>query len=357
MAEDKVKAEKKGAHESKGLDEAIKALRKKYGDGALSTLQGEEEEIQHFSTGLPSLDAITGVGGIPRGKMIELYGRESAGKSLLACTIAMQAQKIGIVHYLDFENSLDPRYLKSIGVQLGTTFLVSKPTSMEDGFDMAMEMISSGQIVLTVMDSVGAMVTRDTLKRDAGEQKPGEVARILSVCLHTTLPELTKHGTTMMFINHLRSTINPYGPSETTSGGNALKYFLHMKLELKKKTLIQTSDGPVGIETLVKISKNKVGRPFGETLLRLMFDTGFDRVASVLDSLVKAGIVEASGGGAYKSELLGINVRGKDNVLALFQNDVELMDRALQVLVDVSKSTAEMQTRRVSFDADMQSEA
>jgi len=318
--------------EDSELIAALKRLRKVYGEDVVSILVAEEE-LPCIPTGIPALNAIIGQPGLPRGKIVELYGREACGKSLLAASIAAACIREGLtVLWMDYENSLEPAFLETLGVQLGSNFLVTTPTSMEEGFAVALTLAKTRSIDLIVLDSVGALIPASTLTRDSGDQKPGEVSRVLSVCLSQTLPIIKESGTVLLCINHIRSQISSYGSGETTSGGNALKYYSHIKMRMTRRAILKGEEGAVGIESSVKVEKNKVGKPFRECSIKMFFDSGIDQVAVLFDELVRCKIVEIGTSGWVVGEEIGLKVRGRENAIAMLREDNDLMTRATNLV-------------------------
>lgn len=329
---------------SSSIAEALNALRKEYGPSIVSTMAEEMwGQIPSISTGLPSLNQIMGCGGYPKGKITEITGWESSGKSLLCATGCIEAMRSGTVLYVDYENSLDRSFLKSVGVQVpSATFLISRPDTLEQGFEVAYRMVETGQISMVVLDSVGAMLPDDTLTRidekGMGDQRPGEVSRAISVCLNQFLPAIKNTNTCALFVNHFRSKIDTYGSGQTTAGGNALKYFIHLRLELRKKSQIAGPNGPIGMDVHVKVSKNKVGPPFGECDLKLFWETGFDKTGSLIAALKAADVLTIDRTGWVKSQILGVNIRGTQAFVELLGTDASLASKVLEILPAVERT-------------------
>ena len=321
------------------LKDAVDQLLKKYGDNAI-TLLTSFTEVPCIPTGLPNLDYIIGQPGLPRGKITQIYGREQTGKSLVAETIAAAVQKSGgTTLYIDFETSLHPDWLRTIGIELGPTFLVSTPDYLEDGFNICNHLVSTGKVDLVILDSVGAMLPKETAVRDAADARPGWLARPLSIALNQFLPILKNSPAACIIINHIRAKINTgwsVGPSETMAGGNALRFYTHVLIKLRRRQLIKASGGYSGLEIVARCEKNKVGVPYKETALRIVFDEGFDASASLADMLEEAGIVTVGSTGWVKSEALDLKLRGRDNFCDLLRNDTELQAKAAAALAEYS---------------------
>lgn len=316
------------------LIKAVKDLQKEFGEDVLTTLQGgSDSPVPCIPTGIPVLDAIIGQPGLPRGKITEFYGRESTGKSLTAAAIAAECVRNGLtVLYLDHEHSLDPAFLQKIGLQLGPKFLVASPNYMEESFAIALTMMKTCAIDLVILDSIGALVTQDTTKRKAGEQRPGEVSRVLSVCLAQTLPILSQSNAAFLVINHIRSAIGSFFSGETTSGGNALKYYCHVRIRLSRVAFLKDKNDIIGIEIKARVEKNKVAKPYKEGRMRMLFDSGIDKVGMLFEGLKTAGIVEVGSTGWIVSEALNIKMRGTDAFQELLKTDRALQDKALSLM-------------------------
>lgn len=319
--------------ENDALVDAVKKVRRLYGDAVVTNLIDDVwASIPSISTGLYSLDRIIGCGGIPFGRITEIYGRESVGKSLLAEQISKQAQQLGTVLWLDFEASIDKAWLTKLGIEIGAKFLVIRPDTMEEGFSIAMEFINTNQISLVVFDSVGAMLPKTTKDREAGDSRPGSVSLPLSICLSQFLPILKTKRTAAIFINHLRANITTYGGGDITAGGNALKYYKHLAIEMRRKAMIKAGDNPVGMDLIARVTKNKVGPPWGQVDLKLKFDSGFDVMDSLLSLLLSTGVATRGSSGWLKAEALGLNERGRDAFFLALNSSPEASKKLVALL-------------------------
>lgn len=336
---------------------ALKQLRKSYGEQVLSTLlDNYYVKCDSISSGLPSFDQITGVGGIPRGKITEIYGAESTGKSLLAETVAIVAQNQGTVLWMDHEHSIDRPFIEHLGLKLGATFLVSQPDTMEQSFTIAETMMMTGQISMVVFDSVAAMLPDDTKNRDVGDRRPGAQSLALSDCLQHFLPCLATSNSAVVFINQLRAKIGSYGSGTTTAGGYALKYYTHLKVELRRKGMLKTGGIPSGMEVIARIVKNKVGPPFAQCTLHSIFGSGFDRTQSLIEALQVGGVLTIGTSGWYKSEALKVNVRGRDAFLSELTTNTECAQAMIALLPALSRmfpmNNIDLTVSEESFDSE-----
>jgi len=334
-------AKSKSKKKPEDLTSAIVQLRKDFGDDVITTLT-EKIEIDTLPTGIPGLDMIIGQPGIPRGRITQIWGRESTGKSLIAETIAGNVQKAGgTVLYIDYEYSLAPKWLETLGIELGPTFLVAQPDSMEEGFEIARTMIETGKIDLVVFDAIGSMLPKATAERDAGDQTPGGVSLPLSIALNQLQPIIKNFNVAAIFINHVRNKIptgwSSGGSTETMAGGNALRFYTHVLIKLRRRQLIKGTDGYRGMEVIARCEKNKVGIPFKEVELKLHFGAGFDASISIGDLLEEAGIVEVGRTGWVTSKELGIKVRGRDTYLSMLKDDEDLRKKATELLAESGK--------------------
>lgn len=300
-----------------------------------------------ISTGLESLDAATGIGGIPRGALTEVFGRESSGKTLLLIETAKQAQKEGPVLLLDFENSYTEEYLTALGLKLDATCFFLKPDTMEEGFAVAEQFIATGDMALIGFDSVGAMLPKTTQDRNTGEAKPGQHSLTLSLCLQKLLPLIKTHRPAVLMTNHIRSRISYTGSGTDTSGGFSLKFYKHLSIELRKIGLIQGPDGPLGMEVKAIIAKSKVSTPFVETPLRLFFGKGFDALQSMMDGFERLGIITVTAQGWVKSDLLDVSIRGRDNFLQELQTNPDLVLK-IQTLVEQRRGSSTHAAKEIS---------
>jgi recombination protein RecA len=316
------------ADREKAVDLAISQIERQFGKGSIMRLGTTETpaDIPVISTGSLSLDYALGVGGVPRGRVVEIYGPESGGKTTLALHIIAQAQaNNGLAAFIDAEHALDVGYAKKIGVNTDD-LLVSQPDTGEQALEIAEVLVRSGALDILVIDSVAALVPRSELEGDMGDAQMGLQARLMSQALRKLTGSISKSKTTVIFINQLRSKIGVFmGSPETTTGGNALKFYASMRLDIRKITPIKQGDNMVGYRTRVKIVKNKVAPPFREAEFDIIFGEGISREGDMLDLAVENGIVEKSGAWySYKGERLG---QGRENVKALLRDNRDMLGR------------------------------
>lgn len=311
----------------KAIESALAQIEKKFGKGSIMRL-GERpiEDIGAISTNCLSLDAAIGVGGFPRGRIIEVYGPESSGKTTLALTVVASAQKSGgVCAYIDAEHAMDPEYATKLGVNIDD-MLISQPDSGEQALEIAETLIRSNSVDVIVIDSVAALVPRAELDGEMGDSLPGLQARLMSQALRKITAIVSSSHTCFIFINQLREKIGVFfGSPETTTGGKALKFYASLRLDIRRIGAIKDGDKVVGNRTRVKVVKNKCAPPFRESEFDIMYGEGISREGDLLDLAVNHNIVEKSGSWfSYKGERLG---QGRDNVKNLLKGNVELLER------------------------------
>ena len=286
------------AQKMKSLKGVIQGVEKQFGKGAIMALGDEDsvEAVQTISTGSLGLDLATGVGGYPRGRVVEVYGPESSGKTTLALHAIAEAQKAGgICAFIDAEHAIDVKYARDIGVET-EGLLVSQPDTGEQALEIAEMLVRSGAVDLIVIDSVAALTPRAEIEGDMGDQHMGLQARLMSQALRKLTAIAHRTGTTLMFINQLRQKIGvTFGSPETTTGGNALKFYASMRLDVRRIGQVKIGDELVGGRTRVKIAKNKCAPPFTEAEFEIRYGTGIDLTAELIDLGVSRGLVEKSG--------------------------------------------------------------
>ncbi len=311
----------------KAIESALQQIEKKYGKGSIMRL-GEKphEEAGAISTACLSLDAAIGVGGFPRGRIIEVYGPESSGKTTLALHVAASAQKAGgIAAYIDAEHAMDPEYARKLGVNIDE-LLISQPDSGEQALEIAETLVRSNSVDVIVVDSVAALVPRAELDGEMGDSLPGLQARLMSQALRKITALVSNSRTTFIFINQLREKIGVFfGSPETTTGGKALKFYASVRLDIRRIGAIKEADKVVGNRTRVKVVKNKCAPPFRETEFDIMYGEGISREGDLLDLATNNDVVEKSGAWfSYKGERLG---QGRENVKNLLKENVEMRER------------------------------
>jgi recombination protein RecA len=318
---------------SKAVDLAITQIEKQFGKGSIMKLGGSERvaDVPAISTGSLSLDIALGTFGVPRGRVIEIYGPESGGKTTLALHIVAEAQKKnGIAAYIDAEHALDVTYAKKIGVNTDD-LLISQPDTGEQALEIAETLVRSGALDVLVVDSVAALVPKAELDGEMGDAQMGLQARLMSQALRKLTGSISKSKTTVIFINQLRMKIGVFfGNPETTTGGNALKFYSSQRLDIRKMTSIKNGQEVIGFRTKVKVVKNKLAPPFREAEFDIIFGEGISREGDVLDLAADNGIIEKSGSWySYKGDRIG---QGRDNSRIFLKENPDLM---AQVETDV----------------------
>ena len=318
---DKAEANKKDA-----LDTAIKQLEKQYGKGTVMKLgQAPALNVEAISTGSITLDCALGIGGVPRGRIVEIFGPESSGKTTVALHIIASAQKAGgEAAFIDVEHALDPVYAKALGVDIDS-LLVSQPDTGEQALEITEALVRSGAIDVIVVDSVAAMVPKAEIEGLMGDTHVGLQARLMSQALRKLTGAISKTNCVAVFINQLREKVGVmYGNPEVTPGGRALKFYSSVRLDVRKQEQLKSGGEVIGNHTKVKVVKNKVAPPFKEAEFDIMYGEGISRVGEILDLAVKLDIVEKSGAWfSYKGERLG---QGRDNVKELISKNPALLD-------------------------------
>ncbi|MBQ4111051.1 MAG: recombinase RecA [Clostridia bacterium] len=310
----------------KALEAAMLQIEKQYGKGTIMRLgQSTAMNVDVIPTGILSLDIATGVGGVPRGRIIEIYGQESSGKTTVALHIIAEAQKAGgEAAFIDAEHALDPVYAKQLGVDIDN-LLVSQPDNGEQALEIAEALIRSNAIDIIVVDSVAALVPKDEINGEMGDQQMGLHARLMSKAMRKLTSIINKSKTTAIFINQLREKMSvgfSYGPSEVTTGGKALKFYASMRIEVKKAEAIKEDGERTGSKTKVKIVKNKVAPPFKEAEFDIMYGEGASKVSCILDMAVEADIIKKSGAWfSYGETRIG---QGRENAKKYLEDDIEI---------------------------------
>jgi recombination protein RecA len=320
---------------SKAIEGALANIEKKFGKGSIMKMgERQVEQVGSISTTCLSLDAAIGVGGFPKGRIIEVYGPESSGKTTLALHVVAEAQKQGgIAAYIDAEHAMDPEYAEKLGVDIDNLF-ISQPDSGEQALEIAETLVRSNSVDVIVIDSVAALVPRAELDGDMGDSLPGLQARLMSQALRKLTAIVAQSNTCFIFINQLREKIGVFfGSPETTTGGKALKFYASVRVDIRRIGAIKEGDKVTGNRTKVKVVKNKVAPPFRETEFDIMYGEGISREGDLLDLAVNHKVVEKSGAWfSYATERLG---QGRENVKNMLKENTELRDR---IETDVRKA-------------------
>ena len=325
-------------NKEKALEQALEQIQKQYGKGAIMKLgeEGLTGSVDVISTGSISLDLATGVGGYPRGRIIEIYGPESSGKTTLTLHAIAEAQKAGgKAAFIDAEHALDPVYAKNLGVDVDE-LLVSQPDTGEQALEICEMLARSGAIDLIVIDSVAALVPKAEIQGEMGDSHVGLHARLMSQALRKIAGTVNKTNTCVIFINQLREKIGVmFGNPETTTGGRALKFYASMRLDVRKIETLKRGDEMLGNRTRVKIVKNKVAPPFKKSEFDIMYGTGISLAGDVLDTAVEAKIVDKAGSWySYNGERIG---QGRENVKDYLQSHEEMLEEIRKEVMDQFK--------------------
>ena len=317
----------------KAIGAAVAAIEKQFGKGAVMRL-GEAEaaaQIPSVSTGSVGLDLALGIGGLPRGRVIEIYGQESSGKTTLSLSAIAQAQALGgSAAFIDAEHALDIGYAKKLGVRI-EDLLVSQPDTGEQALEIAEALVRSGAIDIVVIDSVAALVPKAEIEGEMGESHMGLQARLMSQALRKLTGVVSRTGTIVVFINQIRLKIGVvFGNPETTSGGNALKFYASVRLDVRRIGQVKDGDRVLGSRTRVKVVKNKVAPPFREAEFDIIYGVGIGRLAEVLDLGVERGLIEKAGAHfSFEGEPIG---QGRERAVDYLREHPEACDRVLQKL-------------------------
>ncbi|ELS1771756.1 recombinase RecA [Campylobacter coli] len=314
-------------NKKKSLDAALKSLDKAFGKGTILRLGDKEvEQIDSIGTGSVGLDLALGIGGIPKGRIIEIYGPESSGKTTLTLHIIAECQKAGgVCAFIDAEHALDVKYAKNLGVDTDNLY-ISQPDFGEQALEIVETIARSGAIDLIVVDSVAALTPKAEIEGDMGDQHVGLQARLMSQALRKLTGIVHKMNTTVIFINQIRMKIGAmgYGTPETTTGGNALKFYASVRLDVRKVATLKQNEEPIGNRVKVKVVKNKVAPPFRQAEFDVMFGEGLSREGELIDYGVKLDMVDKSGAWfSYKDKKLG---QGRENSKAFLKENPEIAD-------------------------------
>ena len=335
----------------KALSEALTQIQKQFGKGAVMKLGDDSARmnIEAISTGSMSLDLATGIGGVPKGRIVEIFGPESSGKTTLTLHVIAEAQKAGgRAAFIDAEHALDPEYARNLGVDVDE-LLVSQPDYGEQALEIAEMLVRSGAVDVVVVDSVAALVPKHEIDGAMGEATVGMQARLMSQALRKLAGVINKTNTTRIFINQLREKIGMmYGNPETTTGGRALKFFSSMRIDVRRVESIKSGDQILGNRTRAKIVKNKVAPPFKQAEFDIMYGQGISKTGDVLDCAVEAKVLEKAGSWySFEGNRIG---QGRENVKKYFEENPDIMDRIEGLLLDALKGEKEKNSAEADQD-------
>lgn len=328
-------AKEENKDKKKAVEMAVSQIEKQFGKGAIMRLgdEGLEQDVPSISTGALSLDIALGVGGIPRGRVIEIYGPESSGKTTLSLHIVAEAQKTGgVAAFIDAEHALDMPYAKNLGVKTDE-LLISQPDHGEQALEITEMLVRSGGIDVLVVDSVAALVPRAEIEGDMGDSHMGLQARLMSQALRKLTSAISRSKTSVIFINQIRMKIGVmFGNPETTTGGNALKFYSTVRMDIRKIGQIKDGDRILGNRTRVKVVKNKMAPPFRQVEFDIMFGEGISKEGDIIDLGVEEGIIEKSGSWfSYKKDRLG---QGRENVKNFLKENPEILQEIEAVILE-----------------------
>jgi len=314
--------DKRTAEKQKALDSALAQIERQFGKGSIMKLGGDNPvtEIEAISSGSLGLDIALGIGGLPKGRVVEIYGPESSGKTTLTLHVVAEAQKKGgVCAFVDAEHALDPQYARKLGVDLDE-LLISQPDTGEQALEIVDTLVRSGAVSLVVIDSVAALTPKSELEGDMGDSSVGVHARLMSQAMRKLTSSISRSNCMVIFINQIRMKIGVmFGSPETTTGGNALKFYASVRLDIRRIGSIKDRDEIVGNQTRVKVVKNKVAPPFKQVEFDIMYGEGISKRGELLDLGVKAGVVEKSGAWySYGDERIG---QGRENAKAYLKEN------------------------------------
>ncbi len=316
---------KKDSEKQKALDSALSQIERQFGKGSIMKLGGDNPmpEIEATSTGSLGLDIALGIGGLPKGRIVEIYGPESSGKTTLTLhCVAEEQKKGGVCAFVDAEHALDPQYAKKLGVNLDE-LLISQPDTGEQALEITDTLVRSGAVSLVVVDSVAALTPKSELEGDMGDASVGVHARLMSQAMRKLTSSIARSNCMVIFINQIRMKIGVmFGSPETTTGGNALKFYSSVRLDIRRIGAIKDRDEVVGNTTRVKVVKNKVAPPFKQVEFDIMYGEGISKMGELIDLGVKAGVVEKSGAWfSYGDERIG---QGRENAKTFMRENPDI---------------------------------
>ncbi|MBL8420716.1 MAG: recombinase RecA [Dechloromonas sp.] len=339
-------------NKAKALAAALQQIEKQFGKGSIMKMGDAEidEAIQVVSTGSLGLDIALGVGGLPRGRVVEVYGPESSGKTTLCLQVIAEMQKLGgVAAFIDAEHALDPQYAQKLGVNVGD-LLISQPDTGEQALEIADMLVRSGSVDIIVIDSVAALTPRAEIEGEMGDQMVGLHARLMSQALRKLTANIKKTNTLVVFINQIRMKIGVmFGSPETTTGGNALKFYASVRLDIRRIGAIKRGDEVIGSETKVKVVKNKVAPPFREAIFDILYGEGISRQGEIVEMGVAHKLVDKSGAWyAYKGEKIG---QGKDNAREFLRSHREVAEEIEARIREAASSTVIKPTKSAPANA------
>ena len=350
------KEKKELSDKEKALEAAISQIEKSFGKGAIMRL-GETalEPVEVISTGCLQLDIALGIGGLPRGRIVEIYGPESSGKTTISLHVIAQAQKNGgTVAFIDAEHALDPIYAKRLGIDISRLY-ISQPDNGEQALEITEELVRSGAMDVIVIDSVAALTPKVEIDGEMGDSHVGAQARLMSQALRKLTGVCSKTKTCIIFINQLREKVGVmFGNPEVTTGGKALKFYASVRLDVRKGEPVKSGSEVIGCRTKVKVVKNKMAPPFRTAEFEMIFGKGISRPGTLLDMAVEYGIIEKSGSWyTYNDERIG--ERGRDNVVAYLDSQPALCDEIEAKIRQIADSKNEFLVEGVSSEGDDES--
>ena len=336
----------------KALEEALKRIERDYGKGTIMRL-GEDipVNVEALSTGSLSLDLALGIGGVPKGRIVEIYGPEASGKTTLALHVVASAQKAnGTAAYIDVEHALEPAYAHALGVNIDE-LLISQPDTGEQALDICESLVRSGAVDIVVVDSVAALIPRSELEGEIGDSVVGVLARLMSQAMRRLAGAISKNNCTVIFINQLRQKIgNPYGNPETTSGGLALKYYASVRIDVRRIESLKINGEYVGARTRAKVVKNKVAPPFKEAEFDIMYGEGISRIGEIVDLAVKLEIIEKAGAWFTVEDN---RIQGRDGVKQFLIDNPDIADRVEAQIRENADQLSPVQRRQATGTDDV----